>query len=47
VDLKIVQRAISDVMQALWQDRIDPEYAGELLQKLESASMALRPRPAR
>jgi hypothetical protein len=47
VDLKIVQRAISDVAQALWQDRIDPSYAGELLQKLESASMALRPRPAR
>lgn len=47
VDLKTVQRAISDVTQALWQDRIDPDYAGELLQKLESASMALRPRPAR
>jgi hypothetical protein len=47
VDLKTVQRAISDVAQALWQERIDPDYAGELLQKLESASMALRPRPAR
>jgi hypothetical protein len=47
VDLKTVQRAISDVAQALWQDRIDPDYAGELLQKLESASMALQLRPAR
>lgn len=46
VDLKTVQRALSDVTQALWQDRIDPDYAGELLQKLERASMALRPRPA-
>jgi hypothetical protein len=46
-DLKTVQRAISDVAQALWQERIDPDYEGELLQKLESASMALRPRPAR
>jgi hypothetical protein len=47
VDLKTVQRAISDVAQALWQDRIDPDYAGELMQKLESASAVLRPRPAR
>jgi hypothetical protein len=46
VDLKTVQRAISDVAQALWQDRIDPGYAGELLQKLESASAVLRGRPA-
>jgi hypothetical protein len=32
VDLKTVQRAISDVAQALWQDRIDLDYAAELLQ---------------
>ncbi|HEV7674589.1 MAG TPA: hypothetical protein VGQ12_08665 [Candidatus Angelobacter sp.] len=43
VDLKTVQRSIGDVAQALWQDRIDADYAGELLHKLESASMALRP----
>jgi hypothetical protein len=42
VDLKTVQRAIGDVAQALIQDRIDEDYAGELLQKLERASMALR-----
>ncbi|HWF03745.1 MAG TPA: hypothetical protein VHA06_08665, partial [Candidatus Angelobacter sp.] len=46
VDLKTVQRAISDVAQALWQDRIDEDYAGELLLKLEDASMALRQRAA-
>ena len=43
VDLKTVQRAIGDVAQALLQDRIDEDYAGELLQRLERASMALRP----
>ena len=43
VDLKTVQRAIGDVAQALIQDRIDEDYAGELLQKLERASMAFRP----
>jgi len=42
VDLKAVQRAIGDVAQALIQDRIDEDYAGELLQKLESASIRLR-----
>lgn len=42
VDLATVRRAIGDVMQGLWQDRIDEDYAGELLQELESASMALR-----
>jgi hypothetical protein len=44
VDLKTVQRAISDVAQALWQDRIDAGYAGELLERLQAASMAMRPR---
>lgn len=44
VDLATVQRAIDDVMQALWQDRIDEDYASELLQKLEKASMVLKGR---
>ena len=43
VDLKTVQREIGNVAQALIQDRIDEDYAGELLQKLESASIRLRP----
>ncbi|HEV7520520.1 MAG TPA: hypothetical protein VGP89_05425 [Candidatus Angelobacter sp.] len=43
VDLNTVQRTIGDVAQALLEDRIDQEYAGELLQKLESASIRLRP----
>jgi hypothetical protein len=42
VNLATVQRAIGEVTQALWQDRIDTDYAGELLQKLERASMVLR-----
>jgi hypothetical protein len=42
IDLKTVQRAIRDVAQALIEDRIDEGYAGELLQKLESALMRLR-----
>jgi hypothetical protein len=46
VDLKTVQREIGNVAQALIQDRIDEDYAGELLQKLESASIALRPTSA-
>jgi hypothetical protein len=44
VDLKTVQRAIGDVAQALWENRIDEDYAGELLQRLERASLLLRPR---
>jgi hypothetical protein len=44
VDLATVRRAISDVAQALWQDRIDADYAGELLQKLEQASVVLKGR---
>ncbi len=43
VDLKTVQRTIGEVAQALLEDRIDEDYAGELLQKLESASIRLRP----
>ena len=42
VDLATVQRAIGEVAQALWQDRIDEDYAAELLQKLEKASVVLR-----
>jgi hypothetical protein len=42
VDLATVQRSIGDVTQALWQDRIDEDYASELLQKLERASMVLK-----
>ena len=42
VDLATVRRAINDVMQALLQDRIDEDYAGELLQELERASVVLR-----
>jgi len=43
VDLKTIQREIGNVMQALLEDRIDEDYAGELLQKLENASIKLRP----
>ena len=43
LDLRIVQRTIGDVAQALVENRIDEDYAGELLQKLESASIRLRP----
>ncbi|HEY1527855.1 MAG TPA: hypothetical protein VGH51_16605 [Candidatus Angelobacter sp.] len=43
VDLKTVQRTIWNVAQALLENRIDEDYAGELLQKLESASIRLRP----
>lgn len=46
VDLKTVQREIGNVAQALIQNRIDEDYAGELLQKLERASIALRPTSA-
>lgn len=42
VDLKTVQREIGNVAQALIEDRIDEDYAGELLQELERASMVLR-----
>lgn len=37
-----MQREIGNVTQALIEDRIDEDYAGELLQKLESASIRLR-----
>jgi hypothetical protein len=44
VDLATWRRALSDVTQALWQGRIDEDYAAELLQELERASMVLKPR---
>lgn len=42
-DLKTVQASIGEVAKAIIEDRIDEEYAGELLQELERASIALRP----
>ena len=42
-DLKTVQRSLSEVAKAIIEDRIDEEYAAELLQELERASIALRP----
>jgi len=42
VDMATWRRAISDVTQGLWQGRIDEDYASELLQELEKASMVLR-----
>jgi hypothetical protein len=41
-DLKTVQRSISEVARAIIEERIDQDYAGELLQQLERASVALR-----
>jgi hypothetical protein len=42
LDRTSIQKAISDVAQAIVSDRIDEDYAGELLQELERASLALR-----
>ena len=41
-DLKTVQACLGDLTKAIIEDRIDEEYAGELLQQLERASIALR-----
>jgi hypothetical protein len=41
-DLKTVQASLSEVTKAIIEDRIDEDYALELLQELERASMALR-----
>jgi len=41
-DLKTVQHSISEVARAIIEDRIDEDYAGELLAELERASAALR-----
>jgi hypothetical protein len=43
LDLQTVQREIGNVAQGLIQGRIDEDHAGELLHKLERASIALRP----
>jgi len=45
-DLKTVQASIGEVANAIIENRIDEDYAGELLQKLERASIALRPTSA-
>jgi hypothetical protein len=41
-DLKTVQASLSEVAKAIIDGRIDGDYAGELLDKLQRASMALR-----
>jgi len=41
-DLKTVQASIGEVANAIIENRIDEDYAGELLQELERASIALR-----
>jgi hypothetical protein len=41
-DLKTVQASLGELTKAIIEDRIDEEYAAELLQKLERASIALR-----
>ena len=45
-DLKTVQDCLGDLNRAIIEDRIDEDYARELLQQLEKASMALRPTSA-
>lgn len=42
VDLKTIQASIHAVMQALLDDRIDEDYAGELLHRLERESERFR-----
>ena len=41
-DLKTVQACLGDLNRAVIEDRIDEEYAAELLQELERASIVLR-----
>lgn len=41
-DLKTVQASIGELTKAIIEDRIDEDYARELLQQLERASLALR-----
>jgi len=41
-DLKTVQASLGELTKAIIEDRIDEDYAGELLQQLEKASLALR-----
>jgi hypothetical protein len=45
-DLKTVQASIGEVANAIIDNRIDEDYAAELLQELERASIALRPTSA-
>ena len=42
VDLKTIQESLHAVMQALLDDRIDEDYAGELLHRLEKESERFR-----
>lgn len=44
-DAKTVQRALSDVAKAIIGNQIDEDYAGELLDRLQRAS--IRPRQAK
>lgn len=41
-DMRTVQRSLGEVAKAIIEERIDEDYAGELLQQLERASRALR-----
>jgi hypothetical protein len=41
-DLKTVQASLGELTKAIIEDRIDEDYAAELLQELERASIALR-----
>ena len=41
-DWKTVQASISEVAKAIVTGRIDEDYAGELLDRLQNASLALR-----
>lgn len=41
-DMKTIQRQLGEVAKAIIEDRIDDDYAVELLAQLEKASAALR-----
>jgi hypothetical protein len=41
-DSRKVQRALSEVANAIIDGRIDEDYAGQLLDRLQRASLALR-----
>ena len=41
-DLKTVQQSLGEVARAIIENRIDEDYASELLGQLERASLALR-----
>jgi hypothetical protein len=42
-DTNAVRRVAAEIAQALMEDRIDEDYAGELLARLRTASRQLRP----